>query len=190
MPRRCCCWWMVPVMVAGAFALPPQRTELMEKSAVMDALSTRGITLSPLQVEVLSPLRAASSRPVLEVEAIEPWRDSGSKVRMRCRLQKDCLPFYVLVSGVAREDMQNTLGPKRGAPKAAAQQQGVAREVWLVRRGEKATLELQGAHVLIELPVMCLNNGAAGATVRVTTPDHKRIFRAEVVGAGRLKGSL
>jgi|SRR5271166_2439344 len=190
MPRRCCCWWIVPVMLASAFALPPQRTELMEKSAVMDALSTGGIKLSPRQVDVLSPLRAASSRPVLEVEAVEPWQDSGSKVRMRCRLQKECLPFYVLVSGVAQEDMRNTLAPRSGAPKAAARQQEIGREVWVVRRGEQATLALQGAHVLIELPVVCLSNGAAGATVRVTTPDHKRIYRAEVVGAGLLKGGL
>src|SRR3974390_200361 len=190
MLRRCCCWWMVPVMVAGAFALPPQRTELIEKSAVLDAFSAGGITVSPQQVEVLSPLRAASSHPVLEVEAVEPWQDSGSKVRMRCQQREECLPFYVLVGGPMQQELRNAFAPTSNMPKAAAPQQGASRAVWVVRRGEKSTMELRGPHMLIALPVVCLGNGAAGAMVRVTTPDHKRTYRAEVVGAGLLKGSF
>jgi flagella basal body P-ring formation protein FlgA len=42
----------------------------------------------------------------------------------------------------------------------------------------------------ITLRVICLENGARGERVRVSSTDHKRIYQAEVIDPGLLKSAL
>jgi flagella basal body P-ring formation protein FlgA len=41
---------------------------------------------------------------------------------------------------------------------------------------------LTGEHIRIQLPVICLQNGRLGQTIRVTSKDRRQTFSAEVVG--------
>jgi flagella basal body P-ring formation protein FlgA len=56
--------------------------------------------------------------------------------------------------------------------------------------GSRATLLLEGDHVHIQVPVVCLQNGAVGQTIRVASPDHKQTYVAQVTGNNVLRGRL
>jgi hypothetical protein len=49
---------------------------------------------------------------------------------------------------------------------------------------------IEGDRLHIRLQVVCLQGGAAGDKVRVSTPDHTQKFTAEILGPTLLKGSL
>jgi flagella basal body P-ring formation protein FlgA len=59
-----------------------------------------------------------------------------------------------------------------------------------VRAGSPATLLLEGAHVHISLSVVCLESGAVGQTIRASSPDHRQVYKAQVVRDGVLEGRL
>jgi hypothetical protein len=42
----------------------------------------------------------------------------------------------------------------------------------------------------IQVAVISLESGIAGHTIRVATPDHKQIYRGEIVSANLLKRSF
>ncbi|MGI4756697.1 MAG: flagella basal body P-ring formation protein FlgA, partial [Janthinobacterium lividum] len=57
-----------------------------------------------------------------------------------------------------------------------------------VRVGAKLTLLMEEGHMHIHLPVIAIDNSTAGNEIRVTTPDHKQMFRAVVVDAATVRG--
>ena len=60
----------------------------------------------------------------------------------------------------------------------------------VIRSGSSAILELEGPHIHIRIPVICLQNGAAGQTIRATDKDHRRIYAAQVTDIAILRGRL
>jgi hypothetical protein len=40
------------------------------------------------------------------------------------------------------------------------------------------------------MPVICLQGGVRGQTIRVASTDRKQVFDAEIVATGMLKGNL
>jgi hypothetical protein len=157
---------------------------------VVAALSASGIMVDLGQVELPSPVPSRSLNPALAVSTLMTMDAYHSKVKLRCQGPGECLPFYAMVtwptegdSASARERFSNS------RPRSEAAHPRV-REPFLVRVGDPATLVLEGRNVRIQLPVICLSNGSAGRSIRVTTADRKRIYRAEVVAAGVLKGGL
>jgi hypothetical protein len=60
----------------------------------------------------------------------------------------------------------------------------------VIRNGSPAMLQLDGAHVHIRIPVICLESGAAGQTIRATDKDRRRTYAAQVVDNGLLQGRL
>ena len=61
---------------------------------------------------------------------------------------------------------------------------------YVVRSGSPATLQLDSEHVHIRLSVICLENGAAGQTIRVTGKDRRLVFSAQVIDGGTCRGGL
>jgi hypothetical protein len=57
----------------------------------------------------------------------------------------------------------------------------------LARAGQTAMLTLGNGPVRISLPVVCLERGTEGQTIRVRDAATRRVLRARVVGAGRLR---
>lgn len=146
------------------------------------AMDLAGLSVSPDQIELLSgngnPV-SASMRVVSMTEAT-----AGTvKVKLRCRDNRKCLPFYVLVHGVDRAKV-GSAGVRVVAVAEATPAQNI------VRGGDHAILILESPDSRMSFPVICLQSGARGQRVRVTSPDRKRFYDAEVVAAGILKGSL
>jgi hypothetical protein len=59
---------------------------------------------------------------------------------------------------------------------------------FVVRAGRPATLLLDGAHVHIRIAVVCLENGAAGQTIRVASKDHRQTYTAKVSRRSSIEG--
>lgn len=68
------------------------------------------------------------------------------------------------------------------------QRQGTAETQVLA--GSRATLLIEAKRLHIKVPVVCLEKGVAGQTIRVSSLDRKQTYRAEVVDSTQLKGTL
>jgi hypothetical protein len=154
---------------------------------VADAISAAGAPISPEQVEFLDRVRATSEAKFVVTGAENQNRDAVT-VRLRCQSSRECVPFYVLVHGA---NVARSLG-YGGAKVPAMSSAGPAgaEKLRVVKGGDRATLILEGTAMRIVMPVICLQNGARGQTIRVSSRDHKKTYLAEVVETGLLKGTL
>jgi len=189
--KRSCFWLLAGGLIAtSGFAGTPVKTAVVDTAQVATAMAAWGISVVPDRVEMAAEVRATRAAPALEVLAVEAWQAGIVKARLRCVKRTECLPFYVLVSGTRREDLPARIRSKSEAPREATRTPAATHRPWLVRSGEVATLVIEGTHLRLQLPVICLANGSAGGTIRVTTTDRKRTYRARVVAAGLLKGGI
>jgi hypothetical protein len=154
---------------------------------VAAAITSAGMTTSADQVVLLTSVVATSSAPVLKVESLEQWGDGEIKVRLSCARPEECLPFFVAVRGSqAQATPPNVAGHSSPAMLRAKSDSNF----FAVRAGSRGVLLLEGGHVHIQLPVICLENGEIGQKVRVTSLDHRQSYTAEVGGDKVLRGSL
>lgn len=172
-------------MSLGVWAQPP--AAIITPQQVADALRTKNMPVTANQVTLPSHIPARISNPLLEVISITTIENSNTRVKLRCSVARDCLPFYAVIRG-----FQHGLLAKIASPSLTTPNGGpvpiTTRDRWLVRRGERATLVLQGTRLRVELPVICLANAGAGTTIRVTTTDHKQFYRAQVEKRGSAEG--
>ncbi len=182
--------WLVILAGASPPAHPQSPGARVEPQQVAAALSSRSVAVSPAQVVFPSSVVARHFGPSIEVLSVENMDDARTKVKLRCRESNQCLPFYAIINWASPEEAENAALQWSGLRPSMPGPAVPARQPWLVRAGESATLVLEGQHVRIQLPVICLANGDAGKSIRVTTTDRKKIYRAEVVEAGVLKGGL
>jgi hypothetical protein len=148
-----------------------------------------GISVEPAEVTILSDVMSTRPTPPLDVRRVEHFGANEFMVRMECASSEDCLPFFARIhveqNNVAQmSKLASGFSPLNGS--AASPQSGHT----VIRSGSSAILSLDGEHVHIRIPVICLENGAAGQTVRATDKDHHRIFLAQVVEDGLLQGSI
>jgi hypothetical protein len=152
---------------------------------VADAMELAGVVVNPDQIEFLSGKSNLEENTTLRVLSVTHSPAGDSKVKLRCRDNRECLPFYVLVHGL---DRMNLDGPQvhtvPAMPAVAASSTSV------VRGGDRATLILESSDSRMNLPVICLQSGVRGQTIRVASLDHRQFFDAEIVSTGMLKGSL
>jgi Chaperone for flagella basal body P-ring formation len=103
---------------------------------------------------------------------------------LRCLQPGDCAPF--LVWARRAEPQENEPGGAPGnlseSPPASAPR--------LIKAGETAILTWEGGGLRIALQVTCLDAGSLGQTVRVRLKNAARVVRAEITGAGTVRGSL
>jgi len=149
---------------------------------VAGAISNAGIKISPEQVTLLADVVANQADPTLVVESMERWGDNRMKVRMNCA-NSECLPFFVAVQW----------GQNEPTPAAFASHGGVgasASKPIVLHAGSTATLILDSDHVHIKLPVICLESGTVGQTIRVSSLDHRQTFTAQIGDPAALKGTI
>jgi hypothetical protein len=157
---------------------------------VANTIAAAGMDVSPNQVTLLSNAVAKMQNPALRVESIERWGDHRMKVRMDCISPDDCIPFFVAVRlshdlpGIEPPAVRpgNRLGQVACSADAPAP--------CAVRAGSSAILLLEGQHIHIQLPVICLENGRVGQTIRATSKDRRQTYSAEVVNTRELRGRV
>ena len=182
--------WLAVLAGSPHPALSQTATAPIERHQIAAALSSSTAVVSPEQVVLLSPVTARRLAPALEVVSVEIMDGARTKAKLRCPASGECLPFYAIVTWPSVADAERAARRWPGLRPSIPSALPTVHEAWLVRAGEPAVLVLEGTHVLIKLPVICLSNGSAGKSVRVSTTDHRRVYRAEVVAAGVLKGGF
>lgn len=171
-------------MALPAAAAPPSANAITAEF-IADTLSAAGMKVSAQQVTLLADVVASTNKPALRVESMERWGDHRMKVRLACDSNSECLPFLVAVNWNG-EDAITATSSRSGA----VSQTKAGTDAIVVHAGSPATLLLDGDHVHIQLPVFCLENGAAGQTVRVVSKEQRKTFTAQVLSDSVLKGRL
>jgi hypothetical protein len=178
---------LVAVMFLAVMPMAMGQTRAVRTAAlahsVADAMELTGTAVNPDQIEFLSGGGNIREDAEVRVLKVTKGTDGALKVELRCQDNHECLPFYVLVHGLDRVNL--ILPEKRAQPGTAARAPQN-----LIRGGDHATLILESRDSRISMPVICLQSGVRGQTIRVASTDRKQVFDAEIVATGMLKGNL
>jgi len=150
------------------------------------AVNIAGMKISPDQVRLLTDVVSTTGTPSLKVESIEQWGEHRMKVRIDCVNSDECLPFFVAVDWGAKASP--AVANPADSPSILRVKTGPAS--FVVRAGSSAVLILEGDHIHIKLSVICLENGASGQTIRVSSLDHRLTYTAQVGEGAILRGRL
>ena len=181
---------LVATVATTSCSLAQSASSLVNTECIARLLRQAGIAVTAEQVSLPTPVPVRHEGTAIEILSIAAMDRAHSRIRLRCRETAECLPFYAVLQGTFPAVSQRGIRQQERLPGSREVTRPASDGPWLVRSGERATLLLEGIHVHIHLPVICLNNGRAGNMIQVATTDHKRIYRAQVSGAGLVKGGL
>ena len=182
--RMVCGWLLLAMLAPPALAEPNAARMRISSSQVAGALQAAGWKISAAQVKFLSQVTSDRAEPGLEVVEVSKWREDQGKARLRCHDRHACLPFFVLIEGVDSNVVG--AGTSSSVQKIAL---GSAPVPPLMRSGDHVAMVFADKALRIRIPVICLQSGSRGQTIRVTSEDHKRFFKAEVVAPGVLRAT-
>lgn len=161
--------------------------------AVITSFAARGIHVSADQVKLPAGVLATEANPVLEVSGIQPLgrlsaanpKQTSAGIRLRCKVDSACLPFYAVVSWQGDQDA--VIAAKAAAERPA---QPAEQPLKLVKAGARLTFIMEADHARIQMEVISLGSAGLGQQVHVTTLDHKHSYVAEVVSPNVVKGAF
>ena len=178
------------LFLSAAMALPAvaaSARNTITAEQVAAAINGAGMKVSADQVVILADVMATDSSPKLKVESMERWGDHQMKFRLDCVKAGECLPFFVAVRWSQAEPVPSVFADHSSTAISLAKPDSNS---FIVRAGSPAVLLLEGDHIHIQLPVVCLQNGAIGQTIRVASPDHRQTYMAAVGEDAVLRGKL
>ena len=160
--------------------------------AVMAAMQREQVPLSGVQIRITSPITASVGEPELEIRSLTMGDRQSAQLLVECRNPAQCLPFYASASWPAGVEVAEIRAgaARRNDPSKESVNRPVSGDVISFRAGSSATLLLDGERVHVVLRVVCLESGEPGEKVRVTTPDRRQEYIADVIAPGVLKGSF
>ena len=169
--------------VACAAPITPVTSERIKVSRerIVEAMQAAGFETSPAQLELLSNVTSTSGAS-LRVAKVRQESAGTMLAQLNCQ-ERQCLPFYVLVHGAYIEN--NTVTT---ASRTASGNRTEARP--LIARGKPLTLIIETTSLRIVLPAVSMEGGIQGQVIRVSSPDHKQVYRAEVVSDTTVRGTL
>jgi hypothetical protein len=152
---------------------------------IVAAVRAKGVPVQPAQISFLAAVTASQTAPRLHITGSRKLGNAETAVRFACDTNTLCLPFFVILSGL--DDKQEALLSQVAGikPKSTART-----EKPCMHNGDRASLVIEGRNMRITLPVIALQNGRVGETIRVTDTERKKVYRAEVSGPGLLKSVL
>lgn len=133
----------------------------------------------------------------LQVDAAD-WdaAQQALQFRVRCADQSQRGSFLVraiptaALQEVWRSRFSSPELSRPASPRVASRQSAASPEPALAQPGESAILLLERAGIRISMPVVCLERGVRQQQIRVREQQGHRVFRAEVVGVGRLRAAF
>ncbi len=180
--------FLIP-MTQLAWGGTPASRAAISSQGIVGAMASAGMTVSASRVEFLSQVTANTHDPDLRVVTITPGTPGTARVKLRCHDNEECLPFYVVVHDVPSVSAGQTHAVSPSASKQDLTVVPVPKER-VVRSGDSATLIVETSDMRMQIPVICLENGARGQKIRAVSIDRKRFYEAEVIAAGTLKASF
>jgi len=180
------------VATSCAYAAAPARFPVTSDQVVA-AMRDRQLPIEGLHVTMPALITASIDHPSLNIESMTLLSPRNAQLKVSCRERGVCLAFYVSATWPA-QSATVTLPPGLGRTDVqtgeAKLERTATRSEPTLRAGSQATLLFEGDRLHIRMRVVCLQGGATGDTVRVSTPDHKQTFTAEILSPTLLKGSL
>jgi hypothetical protein len=181
--------WLTGLCLAaqvGASAQTSVERIPVSREQVADAMRSAGVETRADQVQVLANV---TTTPGATLRVVKKIKESSSAVlaELVCRGPRQCLPFYALIHSdsaamavtKSTEARQTLISAKSGVEAHP-----------LVGRGQPVTLILEHADFRIVLSAICLEAGIHGQTIRVASPDRKRLYSAEVVSNKIVRSTL
>jgi hypothetical protein len=126
-------------------------------------MALAGVAVNPNQIEFLSGVAPSNLEESTTVRVLSVTNSlaGDSKVKLRCRDNHECLPFYVLVRMPGSNESEPS-AEVHTVPTAPAVAVSAPQSV--VRGGDHATLILESSDSRMSLPVICLQSGVRGQT--------------------------
>ena len=143
----------------------------VSRTQIADAMQAAGFETTADQLQMLSNVTSIAGAR-LRVAKVTTQSPDTALAKLNCPA-RECLPFYVLV-----HDAQVAAAPAIVTPAAKIEKTGTQP---LIKRGKPVTLLIESPNLRIVLPAISLQSGEPGQTIKVSSPDHKRNYRAEVV---------
>ena len=174
------------IMAAGAInsAAASPGHYAISATSVAAAINRVGVQVSEDQITFPADIVATTQSPAFKVRSIEKLDDKRLLARMECVNGNECLPFIVDIRVGVETGAQ--FAAVAASPSATPQ----GSRALVVHSGAPVILMLDDEHVHIRLPAICLQGGAPGQLIRVTSTDHRLIYQAQVVDATVVKGRL
>jgi hypothetical protein len=178
--------------LAGAQDTQSQDRFVITTEQVAQALISAGVAATAAQVSLPGRVVTLGHDPELDILSVhplgkrEPTQTSPvrSLVRLGCHEPHTCLPFYVTVKGIDPATATVAISSPSHTPAKAP------RSDFTMPLGTRATLIMDDHRSQIQVEVISLENGMAGKWIRVASPDHKQVYRGEVVNANLLRGTF
>jgi len=167
----------------SAGAQTPAGRFVITGQSVASAMTAAGWKITGDQVRFLSQVTA--NRPDARLQVVHTSRglQGALTVELRCHDRSACLPFYVVITGAGAAGTSDPTAVSDGDQSALL----TTAQKPLLRTGDPATLVFADKALRISMPVICLQNGHQGQKIRVASTDHRRFFKAEIVGPGLLR---
>ena len=161
----------------------------LSTATVARALQNAGVAVEESAVTLPLKIATSSANPNLVLSGAEALPSARLRVRLACNDPRDCLPFFAMVQCAdenaakcaASTHLSSSFGPN--LPIRIA-------DTPALRPGDHAMLLLEDKQMQISLPVLSIDGGRLGSTVRVSSMDHKNTYLATIVSAQVVRGTL
>jgi hypothetical protein len=199
----------ISLAAATPFANAQAKRFPVTTDMILSAMQQRQLSIDGVQVRISAPVTAAVPNPSLDIQNFSSIDRQNAQIRIGCRNHNECISFYVAVTWPAqpsaqqkpaeqgRQSTSNTdVEPSAPGtttttfPAEVNQFRQIPTPSPVLRAGTPVTLVMENGPIHIRLHVISLQNGTVGETVRVSTPDRKQTFTAEILAPNLLKGSL
>jgi hypothetical protein len=179
-------------LMFGLFALPlAGQLQVAHRYPITQhqiATSVRLAGVSVADEAVVLPAGITSSEPdpALDVQTVLAPQAGTSeglvRVKLTCRSAGACVPFFATVRGaVSPSAWDGVASGKAAMPQPAAPS---------IRAGNPAIMIIATKSMQIEVPVISLESGAIGSSIRVASWDRKQKYMATVISPTVLRGGL
>ena len=160
----------------------------LSKAAVAQTLQSAGIPVQEKQITLPFEVATESAKPTLLVSGLEALASARLRVRLACGDPHDCLPFFAIVQ--CADDSAAKIAASTHIGSSSEPTLPIKTSAPALRPGDHAMLLLEDSQMQISLPVLSIDGGKLGSTVRVSSLDRKQTYVATVVDAQVVRGTL
>ncbi len=197
---RCAFPALLLVAVQAANAATPHAIDTAE---VAQAIFATYPQLSGAPVDLPGGVVARVDAPEFVVGKPEHWAqehaDGVEHIRLQCRAESQCLPFYAAVHAsaeqmaaldAARVSTDAEAQSSRSVHRVAQHREPVRAAAPLLKAGDPVLLVIDSGQLHLRVRVTCMGRANIGDSVRVQGALHHEVYTAQVVDRDTVRGAL